>query len=56
MTLFVSKKKGKDEIGEYFDCKDSTIYVISEGITEIEKKFGSEVILSVEKIGIGFDV
>lgn len=40
--------------GEYFDCEDSICYVITDDPKKIYKKFGKLVIISVEKIGIGY--
>lgn len=51
---FHVKRNENDEISEYFDCEDSIIYVVTDAINKIFEKFGDEVIIYIEKIGIGY--
>lgn len=53
---FQIKKSENGGIGEYFDCENSIIYIITDTANRIYEKFGDDVIISIEKIGIGYIV
>ena len=51
---FCITKSGTKETERYFECENGIIYVIGNNLTEIEKLFDEKVILSVERVGIGY--
>ena len=41
-------------IGNYFECIDKTLFVITDDPSKIYLSFGKGSVISVEKIGIGY--
>lgn len=60
-TFFVLKDKSRprgldNNDGEYKKCEEKICYVITDDASKIYQEFGDRVVVSVEKIGIGYCV
>jgi len=40
--------------GEYFDCEDGILYIVTENPKAIFDKFSNDTVISITKIGIGY--
>ena len=42
--------------GEYYDCESGEIFILTDNPEDIYRAIGKDIIISVEKIGVGYSL